>query len=237
MFYERRPTEPDLATELVKRLGLGGVFIDVGAHIGMYSLIAARVVETTGQVFAIEPQQACWTALQRNILLNGLDNIAHVPAAVGARDGQARFSSNSRSMGGMIAENGESTVPLMRLDTFARDHSLHYIDVLKLDAAGNEYAALRGADELLAGRRIGAILCKLYRPSVTEDRFNYNASLVVRHLREAHYLVSVLPAGTQPKRDSCDQHDVAELFDWTTYTRTLLAVPSELTGTENRNGH
>ena len=56
VFYERGPTEPDLAAALVERLRPGGVFVDVGAHIGLYSLIAARLVGSPGRVFAIEPQ-------------------------------------------------------------------------------------------------------------------------------------------------------------------------------------
>jgi FkbM family methyltransferase len=227
VFYKRRPTEPDLAAELVERLGPGGVFIDVGAHIGLYSLIAARLVGPEGRVFAIEPQLACWTALHTNISLNALGNMALIPAAAGDRDGQIRFSANSRLMSGMVTEDGESAVPVMRLDTFARDNNLRHIDILKLDTAGNEYAALRGAEELLENRHIGAILCKLYHPLAVADRFGYDVSLIVQHLCEANYLVSVLPTDTQPKLVVTDRDQVPELFDWATYSRTLLAIPPQ----------
>ena len=156
------------------RLAPGGVFIDVGAHIGVYSLIAAQVVGPTGRVFAIEPQSACLTPLHTNASANGLTNIVLIPAAASDHDGATQFTANPRSMGGMVAEHGELAVRSLRLETFAREHNLRAIDLVKLDAAGNEYAILQGAGELLREHRIGALLCKLYRPSVVAERFGYD---------------------------------------------------------------
>jgi FkbM family methyltransferase len=224
VFYERGPTEPDIAAALVERLPSGGVFVDVGAHIGLYSLIAARLVGPSGRVYAIEPQSACSTAIDTNVSLNAFDNVVSIATAVGDRDGEIRFSSNARSMGGMIAETGEATVPIMRLDTFARNNDLAFIDVLKLDAGGNEHGALVGAEELLADRRIGAVLCKLYSPPVVVERFGYDVSLIVQRLRDAGYLMSVLPSGMHPGSVIQDPGQVAGLFDSATYGRTLLAV-------------
>jgi FkbM family methyltransferase len=226
VYYRRRPTEPALVDELIDRLEPGGVFVDIGAHIGLYSLIAARRVGPDGRVFAIEPQEACWAALHTNLSLNGLVNVTLVPGAAGDEDGRARFSSISRSMSGMVTQNGESDVPIFRLDTFARDASLRRIDVLKIDTAGSEYSALSGAAEHLEEHRIGAILCKLYNPTDVADRFGYDVSLIVELLREANYVVSALPTDTQPRVAVRDRPQVPQLFDWATYSRTLLAVPS-----------
>ena len=127
-------------------------------------------------------------------------------------------------MGGMIAETGESTVPIMRLDTFAADNELAFIDVLKLDAGGNEYAALVGADELLADRRIGAVLCKLYSPSVVVERFGYDVSLIVQRLGRPGFLMSVLPSGMHPGSAIHDPARSHRCSTRSTYGRTLLAV-------------
>jgi FkbM family methyltransferase len=225
VYYRRRPTEPALADELVDRLEPGGVFVDIGAHIGLYSLIAARLVGPEGRVFAIEPQEACWAALRTNMSLNGLVNVTLVPGAAGDEDGRAGFSAISRSMSGMVTQNGESDVPIFRLDTFARDTNLQRIDVLKLDTAGDEYGALRGATEHLEEHRIGAILCKLYNPPDVSNRFGYDVSLIVQLLREANYVVSALPTDTKPRVAVTDRGQVPDLFDWATYSRTLLAIP------------
>ena len=98
IFYDRVPPEPALAAELVARLAPGGVFVDVGAHIGVYSLIAAKVVGPTGRVFAIEPQAACLTPLQTNASANGLTNIVLIPEAASDHDGATQFTANPRSM-------------------------------------------------------------------------------------------------------------------------------------------
>ena len=224
VFYARGPGEPPLAAELVARLPPGGVFVDVGAHIGVYSLIAARAVGAAGRVFAVEPQAACCTHVRTNVDLNRLTNVVVVQAAAGDADGAVSFATNSRSMGGMVAAGGNSVVPMVRLDTFAREHQLDTIDVLKLDAAGNEHAALVGADALLRARRLPAILCKLYQPAVVAQRFGHDASLVVERLLSARYVVSALPSEALPARAVDDPADVPALFDGDTYARTLLAI-------------
>jgi FkbM family methyltransferase len=226
VFYDRRPPEPSLAAALVERLPAGGVFVDVGAHIGFYSLIGAKIVGPSGCVFAIEPQPACASAIDMNMSLNGLGNIVRVAAAAGDADGSVRFSVNSRSMGGMIAEAGDFEVPLMRLDTFVEGRGLGYVDLVKLDAAGNEHAALRGASELLKGRRIGALLCKLYTPAVVAERFGYDVSAVVDDLQEAGCSVSVLATSSHPALSLESSSEIDRLFEPAIYSRTLLAVPA-----------
>jgi FkbM family methyltransferase len=216
-----------LAAELVARLRTGDVFVDVGAHIGMYTLIAAHVVGPTGHVFAIEPQPACLEPLRANVSLNAFTNVVPVATAVGDVDGEIGFSANERSMGGMISRTAEATVPILRLDTFARERSLPAIDVLKLDAAGNEHPALLGATEMLTKHRIRAVLCKLYHPAVVMDRFGYESSLIVERLQRAGYKTYALPTSAEPRRAISDGSNIAELFDPLTYSRTLLAVPAD----------
>ncbi len=59
-----------------------GNFIDVGAHIGLYTVMAGKLLQGIGRVIAIEPEPSNFKALQANVELNGLDNV--IPLNVAA---------------------------------------------------------------------------------------------------------------------------------------------------------
>src|SRR4029077_7343525 len=69
--------------EILSALKPGGIVLDVGAHIGGFSLIAARAVGPSGKVFAFEPVASNVELLEENRALNGTDCIVPVHAAVG----------------------------------------------------------------------------------------------------------------------------------------------------------
>ena len=89
------------------------------------------------------------------------------------------------------------------LDSFTRDEQVGPIDLLKLDAAGNELAVLRGARSLLEGGAIANVICKLYHPDVIAERFGANGGPVATTdlLRRCGYQVE-LPDG-RPADERC----------------------------------
>jgi len=73
--------EPNLTRFLSERLAPGDVFVDVGANVGYYSLHAARLVDETGKVVAIEASPTLFTALRANLELNRANNVRPVNLA------------------------------------------------------------------------------------------------------------------------------------------------------------
>jgi FkbM family methyltransferase len=130
------------------------VFVDVGAHIGYYTLLAARRVGARGRVYAFEPAPDNFRVLARNIGQNGLTNVVAEPLAVARRRSRASFTlsdndSASHSLAGALQGGRRVEVETISLDEYFSG-SRGRIDVVKLDAEGVELAILEGMQEVLA---------------------------------------------------------------------------------------
>jgi hypothetical protein len=79
-------SQPAEQAKLAEVLTPGGVFYDVGANIGFFSTLGARLVGPGGHVFAFESFPRCAERARHNTAMNGFDNVSVVEAAVGALD-------------------------------------------------------------------------------------------------------------------------------------------------------
>jgi FkbM family methyltransferase len=141
--------EPDVWRSLMSRLKPGDVFVDVGAHIGLYAIGAARRVGANGAVYAFEPEPAVAAALRRHVAINGCGDVVQVvEAGVGDHPGEARFASAGVETSITTSSNGKGiSVPLTTLDEAV---PACRISVMKIDVEGYEGHVLRGAGALLA---------------------------------------------------------------------------------------
>ncbi len=83
--------EPSISAWIQSRLGTGDTFVDVGANIGYYSLLAAQRVGATGQVVAIEPSPSLCTQLYRSLELNSVGNVRVVQMAISDGPGSVKL--------------------------------------------------------------------------------------------------------------------------------------------------
>src|SRR5262249_9787282 len=74
-----------------EHLGPGGVFLDVGAHIGLYSAAASRVVGAEGTVLAIEADPGIYQRLGSTLARNRIENVRAINVGVADRDGTLRL--------------------------------------------------------------------------------------------------------------------------------------------------
>lgn len=139
---------------LIRRLlAPGDVFVDVGAHVGLHSLTAARAVGADGRVLAIDPQPYCCERLLTNAALNHLNNIVVVAAAAGDRDGVIMLHSQQGGDHTRLTLAGAGAAdlparfeaPIVRLDTLTDRHRIGSIKVLKIDVEGYEAQVIAGA--------------------------------------------------------------------------------------------
>jgi FkbM family methyltransferase len=147
----------------------GGTVIDVGANIGCFSMLAAKRVGPTGRVIAAEPAEAAYGQLCRNLALNAVSNVTPIRAAVGAKDGKARFHVHGISTLSSLHDtvDGHETgariveVQVVSLETLFETTGVEYCDYMKIDCEGEEYAILDSMTPALASR-IGQITLEVH---------------------------------------------------------------------------
>lgn len=127
---------------LIAELPKGGVFIDIGANAGIFTLAAARIA---GRIIAVEPNPVMLERLRFNVSVNGFANIAIVGCAVGEADGSADLHLCTRQLGqtSLHGNGGETIrVPVKALKTICDEQEVTRIDALKIDIEGYEDRAL-----------------------------------------------------------------------------------------------
>lgn len=126
-------------------------FLDVGANIGFYSLLASSLIRPTGVVDAFEPTPISALRLKENLKLNGIDCVTVHQKAVGNRAGTVRFQQVRDNYLNRISTGsgfeGDTEVEYVRLADAVADR--HYA-FGKMDIEGAELAALEGAEPMLA---------------------------------------------------------------------------------------
>jgi FkbM family methyltransferase len=143
--------EPGTVRWMKDYLQAGSVAIDVGAHIGYFTVLMARLAGRYGAVYALEPAQDNLQLLQRNVNRNRLRNVTVIPSAAGNKSmvRELRLGSNSDGYGFYTPEQAtRGTVPVaqVRLD----DLSVGPVDLIKIDVEGAELDVLEGMTEILS---------------------------------------------------------------------------------------
>ena len=137
-----------------------GAIIDVGANLGLVSLVLAkRFPERT--IHAFEPGPSTFQALKTNIELNSCLNIRPLQLAVAEHDGEVAFDANPLGRGTSSIANyaGEfvTTLPCTSLDSYAKKTAIENIAFLKVDVEGFEAAVFQGARKILSEQRAAII--------------------------------------------------------------------------------
>jgi FkbM family methyltransferase len=149
--------EPVETSALLEVLPRGGVFLDLGANIGYYTVLAALACGEGGRVHAFEPEPANFELLERNVRHNRVGNVECVRAAAGRASGTSELFLSDTNQGDhrlYASEGREGGIPVRQVaidEHFAgRDPR---IDVVKIDTQGSEVAILEGMRGLLEANR------------------------------------------------------------------------------------
>jgi FkbM family methyltransferase len=155
--YRERKYESHVTEQIRRVLTPGMYFLDIGANIGYFSLLAANLVGRKGRVLCFEPYQYNVKLLHMNATVNGFENVVIYPFAVADKKGLWAF--DSAGSNGVISEIEEGITSLMattlvysvNLDDVLG--GIERLDVIKIDVEGAEYMALSGGHDLLRGFR------------------------------------------------------------------------------------
>jgi FkbM family methyltransferase len=177
-------SEPAVQNVLVQQLAPGDVFYDVGANVGFFSLLAAKLVGSTGRVYCFEPQPSVIAQLRANLDRNGFTNYEVIEAAVADQRGTARLRLGrgdpwSELTARLVDGDGGGTlaVDVVALD----DLDLPAPRLVKIDVEGAESRVLAGMTRLL----------REHRPILVIE-LHGTQEPVTRLLRESDYRVEML---------------------------------------------
>lgn len=158
-------------------LAEGDTFIDIGAHVGYFSMLAAALVGQRGRVFSFEPEPGNHAHLLEHIEANEASCLVPNFMAVGAAPGIAEFHINADNDGGHALWNvGQHPfnersrgAPVTRrvfvtsLDHYFNDREIGNLKAIKMDAEGAEVSILKGAHALITQTRVPFIISEINR--------------------------------------------------------------------------
>lgn len=167
--------EESLSLFLVRALRPGDSFLDVGAHIGFFSLLASHLVGDGGRVIAVEPNADNFAWLRDLMALNARGNVAAVNSVASEQDGTIEFFRNADNDGGHAlwdpglhdfnkrsrAAPEKDIYPSTRLDTLMAGQAIAGCRAVKIDTEGAEVAVLKGGGDFIAPDRVPFVVCEV----------------------------------------------------------------------------
>jgi FkbM family methyltransferase len=161
----------------------GMVYVDVGANIGSHVINAARLVGSSGSVFAFEADPDTYHLLSDNINANDLHNVILRQTCVSDHVGTLSFYKHKDSAKSSIVDRGEELSVALPSDTLDNLIAVDKkIDVLKVDVEGAELSVLRGARGILKDQRRPSIIII----EVFDIRDNTDKSEGIREVLEGY---------------------------------------------------
>ena len=203
-----RQWEPELTQLFWNSFGSDTVFVDVGANIGYFTLLAGSKIHAggRGRVIAVEPNPECCALIERNLVINwSMCEIALHKVAVGSERGEVWLASPAdRAANAHVSMSGATgqgerrfRVPLATLDDLVPGNLP--VDIMKIDVEGHELSVFRGARRIIERSPNVKIIMEWSQEQMAEADVSPQAmqdeiralGLVARRLPSSHTLNDV----------------------------------------------
>lgn len=150
-FYGEQTYERGTLRLLEHILQKGDTFIDVGANLGYYSIIASSLVGDTGTIIGFEPLPAAFRVLKLNA--KNYPNINVIAKAVGEYPGVQRFEVDGALSTLLVSHDSPKAIEVEVTTLDSSLQTLSHIDFIKIDVEGYEFDVIRGAQAIIAAHR------------------------------------------------------------------------------------
>ena len=213
--------EPDQADFVRSQLKPGQTVIDIGAHVGFYTLLAASAVGRTGRVLAVEVSPANYPVLCANIARNKCPNVLPLNVAASDHTGTVELTLSEENSGGSRAYRLDDVEPNLTVPCVALDELLGPdapIDLVKVDIEGMDHLALGGLRRTL--ERWKPIVVTEFFPEWIEY-LGKDARAVLADYESLGYSLAILRNGDVVDCSAPDVHQAAMLSD-TKYVSLIL---------------
>jgi FkbM family methyltransferase len=182
--YVNNTYEPITTRIVSTNLSKGGIFIDIGAHYGFYTLLAGNLNKSS-KILAFEPAPVNFQILKQNVELNNLQNVELFNLAVSDKNEVRKFKITEASDSCSFYEHPlASTIEQIDVKTATLDSILKGpIDaevLIKIDAEGHEFNVLEGMENLLRNSLPKLKLIVEYNPNLLERADRKPGELVSR---------------------------------------------------------
>jgi len=149
IYGEEDPQERELIKKIIKK---GDIVVDVGANIGIHTIIMAKCVGETGHVYAFEPSKNNVRLLKNTMSLNGFENVSIIDSAVSDKPGKSLFylsnGISAHSLSDFGYKKGSIEINVESLDHFFTNVNKK-INFLKIDAEGYDFKVIKGMENIL----------------------------------------------------------------------------------------
>ena len=173
---QSRDWEPE-ATKIIRdNLAEGQTFVDCGAHIGYFSLLASRIVGPSGLVVAFEPWPINFQYLVANLGLNSVRNVVPIMMPLWESNALLSINQSNENTGDVRVSENLGDYPAMTLDRLFAPNT---VDFLKIDCQGADQKILRGGKNLIINSQKMKLLVEDGGNVPTEFGFK-----LVRHIQQ-----------------------------------------------------
>lgn len=168
--------------------------LDVGAHIGLYTLMACRLVGRNGQVISVEPDESNLMILKKNITLNNFDNAVILQVALGRANGWRTFYAGIMPTGSSLNPTHSRMLYKVRaikeiriamLDSLLEELEIKDVDWIKIDAENMDLEVLRGGEFFLKNSKKVKIIIEVSGYQTLE--YLKSLDFHVRRLNSSYY--------------------------------------------------
>ena len=176
-------TEPMVAKEMQKSLRRGGVFVDVGAHVGEFTFLARKIVGEYGQIFSFEPDPRVFWALEESIKMNKFKNVVAEKKIVSDQNKNIFFLLK-RELSHSSIFYGKAKGKKIKSSSISLDKYFgnKKVDLIKIDVEGAELRVMHGAVKI-----IGNCHPTLIFEFGHYKRFGYELDDIIRFLQPLGY--------------------------------------------------
>lgn len=204
----------------------GNIFLDLGANIGYFSLLAAKLTGENGKIFSFEPEPKNFYYLQKNIEVNNYKNIYPFQKAVSDKNGEielfiCEYDSGHHTIKqyegvevyshGRPTENRSIKIDAVKLDDFLADKADH-IDVVKMDIEGAEALAVEGMKHLLEKNKNIKFLMEFF-PLFIKKMGNSPEKLIKTLMEELKFNIFVIGHDYSMEKEKTDFVKIEKIED------------------------
>ena len=159
-------------TNLTKKLVKPGMTVfDLGANIGWFTLVMAKLVGEKGHVYAFEPDPKYFNILNENIALNNVSNVSTFQLASSNKEGITKFNLNPEFgtyvLDSKTIDENEILVKTTTLDKFCKNGKIK-VDFVKMDVEGSEPKTLEGMSETIQNNPYIQIISEFHPDAIND---------------------------------------------------------------------